>query len=274
MTPDQVFGRPMGTFDASAFVKQWDQVRAMAQLVDSVDKKGPGQDLTARRFDEAQPAGHRPYMVASGYIAAAVEHVEVLREMVLNQHLTPRAPWTLLRSVFEAGFWSTWVLEPDDGLERRRRGLRVEVRGMAERTAFYDSLLMYDPQKRAEVATGHAEHERSYRAEAEQLDLPWKHAKNRIVLFDELKKLREVSEMEPGVRAATYAMWRSLSGLQHGYPYAVMLHSQIHNMKAITGGERATITINESHFLAAATAAHSLLVSGMNRYIRLSTRVT
>jgi len=96
-----------------------------------------GPELTARKIDQAQPAGHRGYMLANAHIGSGLEHIATLRHLFVEYGVTPRVPWTLLRSVYEAGFWSTWILEPRDGAARRLRGLRAEVRGMRERREFY-----------------------------------------------------------------------------------------------------------------------------------------
>src|SRR5689334_1447116 len=112
----------MGSLDMGETERHWNAIFEIAERLDDAEDKAD-VGLTARKFDEAQPAGHRAYMLASGHILTGLEHIDALRSLITSFGATPRAPWTLLRAVFEAGFWSTWLMEPDDGLTRRQRGL-------------------------------------------------------------------------------------------------------------------------------------------------------
>jgi hypothetical protein len=261
----------MGELDLGEVPRQWDVIFRLADEVDQCEQS-VDQGLTARKFDQSHNGGHRGYILASGHIQSGLEHIEAMRSLLEHHGATPRAPWTLLRAVFESGFWATWLMEPTDGLVRRRRGLQLEVRGMVERTNFYDDFLRADPTERARVAAGHANHEKTYRAEATALGLEWGQAKNRIVLLDELKKLWLVRNLETELQGPTLAIWRSLSGMQHGYTYALLLHSDTDSEQPILGGQLARLTIKDSAFQALASSANLMLIEGMNLYLRRSRR--
>jgi hypothetical protein len=247
-------GDPLGTFEATELFRQCDQVRELEAELQRVEAS-TDLGFTARKFDEAKTAGHRPYILAGSHIGNGIEHIEVLRQLFLGPGITPRAPWTLLRSVFESGFWAAWVLEPEDSLERRRRGLCGEVRSLVERNNFYTAFLKYQPKERDAIAADHLKDEQVFRREV-----------------DELGRLRSIADMEPEVRAATNAMWRSLSGMQHGHAYAVVLNSEVHDSVPIQGGARQTLTIKDEMFVAAAGAANILMAAAISLYIRRATR--
>lgn len=131
----------MGEMDLGSVPSQWERIFALADDVERCEAPRSDLGFTARKYDESQPAGHRGYILAYGHIQAGLEHIDALRGLLQHHGATPRAPWTLMRAIFEAGFWTTWLMEPVDGLVRRQRGLRLEVRGMVERTNFYDDFL-------------------------------------------------------------------------------------------------------------------------------------
>lgn len=263
------------TMDLGALPQQWEQMDLLAKRMQTVSKQPPHSAvLTDRRFDESQPAGHRGWINAHAYIQGGMEHLDALRFMLSNFGATPRVPWTILRSVFESGFWAAWLLDPDDGLERRRRGLRLEVRGSIERKNVYDAHLKHDPHERDRVASGHLLDETTYRREATQLGMTWEATKRKITTVDELPKLSAVaalgSDSDPMI-----GIWRSLSGLQHGYAYALVMNStRVGEQRTILGGAEQTLTISDHAFQAQGVAANHLMVSAMNLYIRRSTRTS
>ncbi|WP_121258589.1 hypothetical protein [Nocardioides ferulae] len=89
--------------------------------------------LTARRFDEAQPAGHRAYFAAERYLGVAMDNHWALLALLKHHGVTPSAPWSLLRPSFECSFLAGWVLDPSEGRQRRIRGLRLEILDERER---------------------------------------------------------------------------------------------------------------------------------------------
>ncbi|SHN48211.1 hypothetical protein [Cryptosporangium aurantiacum] len=89
--------------------------------------------LSARAFDESQVAGPRTYMAVTRYLNVARDNHEALLALLEHRGATLWAPWSLLRPTFEAAFYATWILDPEQGKERRVRGLRCEVRDFRER---------------------------------------------------------------------------------------------------------------------------------------------
>lgn len=269
-------GTNMGEFEQgslSAVYGQWDKVQELADHLERLEARHPGPEFTSRRFDEAKPAGPRGYVMADAYIGGALEHIHTIRHLFGGYGATPRVPWTLLRPVFEAGFWTIWLLEPDDGDVRRRRGLRAEVNAARERTNFYAAMFAHDPAQLTEATRNHGGHEQTYRVEAAALGMTWQQARQKINVVEELAKLNVVKTMEPALHDATNAMWRSLSGIQHGYAYALLLNSDLTGSEDIAGGVRATVTIREEAFLAAAGAASLLLIEGIALMIRRTTQL-
>lgn len=262
-----------GTLDLSSLIPQWQALEAAELRVTEWERRRDTGLLTARKLDHGHPAGHRGYIAAYGYISSGMEHVGALQTLMAT-HVTPRAPWTLLRSVFEAGFWAAWLLDPDDGPTRRRRGLQVEVQGMKQRKAFYDTALGHSSKDHAVATADHAGHFRTYRDEADKLGIKWEALNNRINVANELPKLRVVRLMEAPLQAAVAATWRSLSGMQHGYAYALVINSDGHALGArdVQGGRMQTFTINDDAFLSSAAAANHLLRTGMDLFVERCSR--
>jgi len=83
--------------------------------------------LSARAFDEARPAGRRTYMEVTRYLGVARDNHEALLAVLEHHGATLWAPWSLLRPTFETALLAAWILDPEDGRERRARGLRCEI---------------------------------------------------------------------------------------------------------------------------------------------------
>ena len=254
----------MGEMDLGEVPRQWDQILSLAPQLEQIDRSGstgrPADSPQARRGQSRRPP--RLYQRHDADHLYGVEHIEALIGLLTKHGATPRAPWTLMRPVFEAGFWATWLLEPAEGLERRKRGLRIEVRSMLARTAYYEDMLRTQPRQRDNLAADHLKDERVYRAEADALGLTWSQAKDktRSNVVDELSKLLVVRNMDPDVRGPIVAAWRVLSGLQHGYAYALVSSSTKHEAEQILGGEeRQLLSISDTNFQAFATASNLLL---------------
>lgn len=266
-------GKPVGNLDLSVLGKQWAALDTFEQVIERTERQfETSRLLTARKIDEGQVAGHRPYIAARAHLDGGMEHVHALQDLFEHVGASPRAPWTLLRSVFEAGFWATWILEPHDGELRRQRGLRVEARGLAERDNYYRALLINEPEALAVLEPEHAEQTRKLRDEASRLGLSWSKAKDRINVVFELERL-ETLRTDPELRGPILGIWRSLSGMQHGYAYALMANSDMTDETPILGGARGTVSINDDAFIMAASGAHRLLLAGMTLLIERMTRL-
>jgi hypothetical protein len=91
-------------------------------------------------------------------------------------------------------------------------------------------------------------------------------------MVDELKKMRAVLVMEPRLAGPTKALWRSLSGMQHGEMYSLVLNSDLQSRERMPGGFRAVMSANDLQFRAAASFGAFLVARGADLYIQRSTR--
>lgn len=107
------------------------------------------------RIDERQTAGRRVYMGAQRCLSSAWDNHDALLALLRHHGATQFAPWNLLRPTFEASFYALWLLDPDDSLERRRRGLRFEWLDELEHRTYYSDLAaierFIDPRQRDEL---------------------------------------------------------------------------------------------------------------------------
>lgn len=260
---------PVGKLELGRFPETWHYLEELQRVAESLDKRyAKDVGLCARKIDEAQPAGRRVYASAWQQLGAGMEHLQTLRHVLVQLGATPRTPWVLVRAMFEAGFWATWLLEPDDGMARRRRGLRFEVRAAADRETWLDSLLKQQPNERDELRRHHETHERNFRSEAEALGLSWAQARQRINVTEELPKLTAVRRLGTELDGAALAQWRGLSGLSHGSAYTMAFMSDMSNERRTPGGAEATFTINDAAFEGAAQTANLLLIEGFGLLIR------
>lgn len=221
----------------------------------------------SRGIDERLPAGHRGYIAAWGQIQSALDNLQALRHLLATLGATPYAPWTLLRAVFEGGFWGVWLLEPADTLERRRRGLRLELRNHKQWNSF---LAAYDAVGPAGITDAGRDNEAVYRAEASELGLSWRQATRRINLVDELRELTMVQDLPQPLRGPLEGVWRALSGLQHGDPYARLSTGDHADLAPITGGLMTTTSINDEAYNEHAWASTWMLLEAMRLYVERS----
>lgn len=229
-------------------------------------------DLTDRFVDQNLTAGHRVYVAASSHLSNAFEHHDALWALIYSEFgMTPRAPWSLLRPIFESGFWATWVLDPRDSFARRRRGLRLELSDDREERAWINELPLPDEAKRA--AGRGVDAERVYRAEAKELRLDWKDARRLPPVVEEIKLTALAKrDRERDLGAMLAATWRSLSGQQHGYPWALMRNSNMPEKIPVQGGFTGVVSVNDDAFIVAAKASYALLIEAASLYVSRSTK--
>ena len=231
------------------------------------------QILTARRLDEAQPAGIRVYISAHRLINVGFDNLTSLQWLLEDRGATVWAPWTLLRAVFESGFHALWVLEPDDGASRRLRGLRLEVMDFRERERFRKC---FPPQSKAaanDATMRDANTTTKYKSEAAALGVKWEQL-TKPNLVDELKKLRTVGAAGADMPLTFEGAWRALSGLQHGYAYASAYASDMEAATPIPGGQRVTMSIRDEGFQALGMTACFLLHEATALYFTRCSRVS
>lgn len=227
--------------------------------------------LTGRFIDEEQIAGHRPYFSAFAHIAGGFEHFDILWNLINgDQGITPRAPYSLMRPIFEHGFWAQWILCSEVSQIRRQRGLRSEVLDRKQRKAWLDCYNLSGEQK----ATAEADHKRVtdiYKAECASLHLAWKTAGDKPNLVVELPKLPGVIAFGNEFGTISVGTWRILSGLTHGGQYALQIMSEASHEQEIERGVRRVIAIDDDAFLNNARISLFMLMEAARLYIRRST---
>jgi hypothetical protein len=229
----------------------------------------PG-DMTNRMLDENQPAGHRGYILAYSHLVGGVEHVDALFELLERGRLTPRAPYSLMRPIFEHGFWASWLLDPEPGLDRRRRGLRAEVYDWNQKRNWVEAFRL--PEEKIETwRTRHVDVGKTYEAEAHKLNISWKHTKEKLNVVKELEELGySTSFDDPSVPAFFVACWRLLSGLNHGQTHALIVASDKTNQRVREFGGTVTTSINDDWFMNLTRVSIGLLADAAARYEWLS----
>lgn len=243
--------------------KLWTRVEALRDL-----NPNRSNHMTARFFDENQVSGSRPYIGAFSHLSNAVEHSEALWSLVNSSHgLTPRAPWTLLRSIFESGFWASWLLDSPHSLVRRRRGLLLDMADWRERTLWRDSL----PTGVVKASKTDARRD-VYETECKSIGIDFPKKPSRPDIVGEIPKLDLYARIGDDIAPLVVSAWRNLSGLQHGMPWALHLSSKVEHEIPTVGGYTVTITSNESHLSLIARIAYALVIEGASLYERRCNR--
>jgi hypothetical protein len=231
--------------------------------------------LSARAFDEAQPAGHRAYMEVVRYLGVARDNHEALQALLEHHGATLWAPWSLLRPTFEASFRACWILDPEDGRERRARGLRCEILDAYEQRRHRSAFKVF-PQVRQLIEDAESSHDAgsiaTYKSEAAALGRKFDRLNQKINIVDELKKL-QVVQTDPQFAPHLEATWRLLSGYEHGFSWAMLAGSDRSDQTRIPGGAEAHFVINDQAFVTAAKSTYLLLITGC-RLLRQRTEST
>lgn len=100
----------------------WQAIDQEFKALDALPSLEGRRLLSARAFDQAQVAGPRTYMEVTRYLGVARDNHLALLALLKHHGATLWAPWSLLRPTFETSFYAAWLLDPDDGRERRTRG--------------------------------------------------------------------------------------------------------------------------------------------------------
>ena len=180
-----------GPWDLRQLTVAWESIERAFAGLDEADRftAAHGQVVTARLVDQSQPGGHHPYVVARQLITIAMDHHRALLAVVARS-ASPCAAWTLLRAVFESSALATWVLDPADSLERRRRAQRRTCLDFQQQRNYQAALRR--TMTAAEAAASVAEEVRvakQLRAEAEELGLSWRQVTGDVNLIAELAEL-------------------------------------------------------------------------------------
>ena len=264
-----------GTLDLTRINRVWSAIEQLQPALERADafNARPGATFTARRFDEAQAAGQRTYILCGQLLASALDHHFALRDLLLGEHgLTPFAPWTLMRSVFEASVLVHWILEPTSGLERRRRGLRRTCVDLKERKNWMDAAVEGSEVEAAKAAKRHAEVTRIYQAEAADLGIPWSQVHQTMKMTEELPRLDVVRALFEDQASFSVVIWRWLSGHAHGFGYATVASSTVERSVKIPGGQAVVVTVGDESFTAISMMTAMMLLKAIALYVERSER--
>lgn len=262
--------------DLGSLPTDWAVVARLHAQIEQTDNNRSATVLTARLLDEAQTAGPRTYITAHRYLQIAFDNHSALIGLLQHHGATPWAPWNLMRPVFEAAFYVLWILDPDQGRDRRRRGLRAEVMDFKEQRKWVESLtaagLSNDTvqqlnRRRTEVT-------QIYQQEAAELSVTWDRTQQAIQLTAEIPKIQALLETHGNPGTALFvSTWRRLSGFQHGLSYALQVGAEVTKAVTIPGGQTVHLTINDEDFVNTAKLTSALHMAALQLYLRRSTQV-
>jgi len=257
----------MGFLDLGDLPRQWAELEAVSTRYAEVEATWSDRGgLSSRAIDERLTAGHRGYMAAHRCLSAAMDNHEALLAVLEHHGATNWAPWNLLRPTFEAAFYAAWLMEPDDTLTRRQRGLRFEWLDELEHRKHYANLrkLPMPPGLQEQAETQWASHEARikdhdaiYRGEAESLGLTWPLARS-VNVTAELGSLGLPGLTPESRRVALLATWGTLSGLQHGRASTLLRGMDRTDGRRVLGGSETTLTISDKAFVSEATVTCTL----------------
>jgi hypothetical protein len=226
----------------------WQKVAELDEQAHQAMQSWHSMNFTPRFLDEGQPAGPRTYIGVTRLLNIAIDNQEAFQSLIQTHGVTHWSQWGLLRSVFEASFYALWTLDPADGRERRRRGLRLEVLDSKENKKWIDSLrdAGLDADAVAAYEEQHIKATRVYKEEAKVLGLNWERVGQRIDVAGELLKLNYTRErISDDMNKFFVSIWRRLSGFQHGFGYALLAGADKGRSITIPGGESVFLTTND-----------------------------
>lgn len=265
-----------GKIDLSDLARRWALVDQLWETTRRAVYDRSREILTARTIDEGQTAGHRVYIAAERYLAVARGNQQALVSLLLSDHgLSMFAPWTLMRGTFEAAFYTAWLLDPDESLERRRRGLRLEYHDERDHKAYYADVMKLSGHPefvgefdalRESLDAADANNAESYRREAQELGLPFPKMPE-VKVLDGLSTL-SCTGTHKGLDVLLRATWRGLAGQQHGRASAMLRAADKSDVRPTPGGVQAFVSVNDDHFLTAAHVTTTLHLEALGAVLK------
>jgi hypothetical protein len=255
--------QPAGVLNLGDLPEYWALLDHEFRTLDNLPSLAEARLLSARAFDESRTAGHRTYIEAKRYLSVANDNHEALLSLLKHRGATLWAPWSLLRPIFEASFFASWILDPDSGRDRRLRGLRCEVldcfQQRAHRAAFKKL-----PEMRQLIEDAERQLDQGslavYRAEAAALGEPFDRVHQKINIVVELPKL-SFAKAQGDLVAFLEGTWRLLSGFEHGLGWAMLRGADRGAGTEIPGGMGMFLSIKDEEFVLAAKTTYALLVN-------------
>jgi hypothetical protein len=258
------------TMDLANLADYWRLIAQEFSRLESLPPLAPNRILSSRSFDEAQVAGPRTYMNTTRYLSVARDNHEALLALLKHYGATLWAPWSLLRPTFESAFLAAWILDPDDGRERRARGLRCEILDAYQQRRYRAAFkVLPQARKLIEASEDHMERGslKTYRTEAAALGRTFDRLRQSIDVTAELHRLsfvRDQSQIGPFLEAT----WRQLSGFEHGFGWALLSGTDRKVEVEIPGGVDAQLVINDESFVNAAKSTYFLLLFACRLFAR------
>jgi hypothetical protein len=260
MKPPQPTGQTMDLGDLPHY---WQVIAHEFAALEALPPLSSGQQLSARAFDEAQPAGPRTYMAVTRYLEVARDNHLALLGLLEHHGATLWAPWSLLRPTFETAFLAAWILDPENGRERRARGLQCEVRDAFEQRK-HRATFKELPELREVIEANERAIDAGamtvYRAEAAVLGRKFSTVHQPVNVTDELRTLSFVKD-QPELAAFLVATWRQMSGYEHGFGWAMLKGSDSSITAHVPGGADMHLVINDEEFVTASKTTYFLLVT-------------
>jgi hypothetical protein len=167
------------------------------------------------------------------------------------------------------------VLDPEDSVERRRRGLRLEYLDEVEHRRYYDEVLKMrteaTPEEiaaaREDLNARRVENDASYRHDAEALGMTY--PPTGVIVLDHIGTLSHLQDTPDG-DVLLRTTWRALSGHQHGRGSAMLRAGDKTNTAPIHGGMSAIVSVNDEAFLTAAHVTTSMHIGAVELLLRRS----
>ncbi|ROR55446.1 hypothetical protein EDD41_2720 [Luteococcus japonicus] len=238
-----------------------------------------GNLLSERRFDEATATGRRTYITARSFMAAARDSNRALVKMLQMDGIRPFATWSAIRPAFECAFYAAWMLEPDLGHSRMKRGLCIAInehKSHAQRRKLQKEIALAwgdvpaDHPDLVRVAEINREHEALYTAEANALGLTYQKAGAKVNIVDELPKMSFGDITDPWVPKWMTLVWRELSAATHGDQGAIVGLSDRQQSFEIPGGQHVLLSPNDDSLMGAMYASVGMQRRAMELFIERS----
>ena len=257
----------VGEMNLGELPRRWEMLEELYRVTRKTLAERDVRILHDRMIDEGQTSGKRTYFGAQRCLDIAWDNHDALRSLLQHHGATQFAPWNLLRPTFEAAFYALWLLDPDDSLERRRRGLLLEWLDELEHRTYHADLAAVErfvdakdyedlEADRVRHQTVIEEHDRLYSGEAAALGMTWP-LPRKVNVLDELGKLQHCGIMD-GSDLVLRSTWRTLSGMQHGRGSTMLRGSDTLDQRSIEGGVHVLLSISDDAFVGAATVTNGL----------------
>lgn len=229
-------------------------------------------------MDESQPSGNRTYITAQRLLSRAHENHNAFLDHVNSVGFSTHAPFNLLRPVMECSLWALWLLDPEEGLERRRRGLKLDIDDHRQEVAYLQQLGRMSGVGRSfreAAARRAASVVPIYTGEAEALETSFADLKNqRLNLVDSISEIRWLtSRYDKDTTHLFAAEWRRLSGYEHGRAWVSVHGSDQEVIAKVPGGVELHLTASDQSIQLATSSANLCLLEAARLYTRRSSRV-